>query len=275
MHLSASIIALLSPLLSPSAWAQEDELDLDALMAEMDLGSAGGLEELSYSGDRARQATDYVAGKPVTVTHNGGDVEVLCSDREGISARLIFELSGTNPDAMQAMGDGIGLTAWGSASSGGVKARTPARRAGVSDVSIKLTVNLPREARVTVYGGGGTVDVLGCTGTVKVSSRGGGIVATGTYTQVNLAAGKGDITAHLGAGSVLSGTNVVTAPAGWISLKLPLSYAGRLHATAEEVTVDHVVVGTNDAGLVSGTVNEGKAHLKVTALSTVEIRDAD
>jgi hypothetical protein len=269
-----ALAALTALLCLPTSWAQDD-FDLDALMAEMDIDGSGGGDQMNYTGDLSRQALNYVAGKPVSVSHSGGDIEVLCSDRKGISARAMYEITGTREGPMEAAGKAVALNAWGSSSSGGVKTRTPGRASGVDEISVKLTVNLPREARITVNGGGGTVQVLGCRGTVKVSSRGGGVTATGTYSNINLAAAKGDVIAHFGADSDLVGNNVITAPAGWIDLQLPMSYAGRIYAKAEDVTIAHIVTGTTDANLVSGTINEGRAHLKLTAKSKVEVRDAD
>jgi hypothetical protein len=267
-------LLVLTSILALPALAQEgsaeDPLGLGDIMKEVGAamssgsGSAGG-NEMTYEGGFDQMAPQYVAGKPVTITHTGGNVKVRCADRAGLTARLSYSIRGTNTAAMESMGKGMGLAATGGASGGSVKSRVPSRPAGVKSADVELTINLPPEAQVTVVGGAGWVQVMGCKGTVKSSNSAGGAVISGTYSSVNVSSGQGDVSVELSDDSKLVGNNTISASGGAISLRLPITYAGKFTAKGTNVSVAHTVMGTNEATVVAGTINAGPASLTLNA----------
>lgn len=277
-------LVLLSLAFSPLALAQDEEggsgdestssggdIDMEALMKEINLGSESSAPEVSYEGKLSSSAPNYAPGKPVTITHTGGTIAVRCMDAEGITARLGYTVYGTNKTNMENFGKAIGLSAWGDANGGGVKTRIPSKGSGISRVDIPLTVNLPMEAKITVAGGAGWVQVIDCKGTVKSNNGDGGAYVSGTYTNVNVSASKGDVKVELTDGSTLGGTNAINAPGGNVVLRLPLSYAGKFMAKGSNVSVFHTVMGTNTGTLVQGTIGTGTASVSVSARENVEV----
>ena len=278
----AALVAFAMPTHSARAQEGDDEggsgessgsdIDMDALMNSINLGSDGsGGGEVSYEGRLSSSAPNFVPGKAVTITHTGGSIAIRCMDAPGITARLGYTIFGTNKVNMEKYGKGIGLSAWGDANGGGVKTRIPAKLAGVSRADIPLTVNLPMEAKVTVVGGGGWVQIIDCKGTVKSSNGDGGAYVSGSYTNVNVTSSKGDVKVELTDASVLSGVNTVGAPGGNAVLRLPLSYGGKFAAKGSAVSVFHTVMGTNTPSAISGTIGTGTASVSISARDNVEV----
>ncbi len=263
------------------AYAQDEEgseessgggdLGIDDIMKDIQLGSEGSSSEVSYEGRLSSSAPNYVAGKPVTITHTGGTIAIRCMDAPGITARLGYTIYGTNKTNMENFGKGVGLTSWGDANGGGVKTRIPSKGSGINRVDIPLTVNLPMEAKITVAGGAGWVQIIDCKGTVKSTNGDGGAYVSGTYTNVNVTASRGDVKVELTDGSVLAGTNSLSAPGGNAILRLPLSYNGKFMAKGGSVSVFHTVMGTNTGNLVQGTIGTGTASITISAKENVEV----
>lgn len=263
------------------AFAQDEEgseessggsdLGIDDIMKDIQLGSEGSSSEVSYEGRLSSSAPNYAAGKPVTITHTGGTIAIRCMDAPGITARLGYTIYGTNKTNMENFGKGVGLTSWGDANGGGVKTRIPSKGSGINRVDIPLTVNLPMEAKITVAGGAGWVQIIDCKGTVKSTNGDGGAYVSGTYTNVNVTASRGDVKVELTDGSVLAGTNSLSAPGGNAILRLPLSYNGKFMAKGGSVSVFHTVMGTNTGNLVQGTIGTGTASITISAKENVEV----
>ncbi len=274
---------LISTLGAHPAMAQDDDGgsssgglgDIDDLLDEIDLGGAGSgpssAELISYSGGLDQSAPDFAAGKTVSITHTTGDVTVYCQDRQGISARIRYDLRGTDGPALERLGKGIGMRTWGSSSSGGVTTRVPGASSTVKEKDIDLTVNLPPQANVKVSASRGRVEVVGCEGQVTITA-GDGVFVSGVLARLTATTSRGDAKVELSPASALTSTNKVSAARGRVSLELPSDYAGRIYAKAEDVSVWHRVDGTNSPGLVQGTVGGGgSASLTVTAASSVDI----
>lgn len=249
------------------------DIDVDALMKSIDLGPAGGGgNEVTYEGRLSSSAPNFALGKPVTITHSGGTISINCMDAPGITARLGYTIYGTNQPNMEKYGKGIGLSSFGDSNGGNVKTRIPAKLAGINRADIPLTVNLPLEAKVTVVGGAGWVQIIDCKGTVKSSNGDGGAYVSGTYSNVNVSATRGDVKVELTDASTLTGVNAINAPGGNAVLRLPLSYAGKFAAKGESVSVFHTVMGgVNSSNAVTGTIGTGTASVSVSAKGSVEV----
>ena len=270
--LAALALVLSLPVLAQDEPAEESSgLDMDALMKDINLGAEGAAAEVSYEGRLSSAAPGYAKGKPVAITHTGGTIAIRCMDTEGITARLGYTIYGTNKTNMENFGKGIGLSSWGDANGGGVKTRVPSKGSGVSRADIPLTVNLPQDAKITVTGGAGWVQIIDCNGTVKSTNGDGGAYVSGTYTNVVVSASKGDVKVELTDASALTGTNSVSAAGGNAVLRLPLSYGGKFTAKGTNVSVFHTVMGTNSASLVQGTIGAGTASVTVSAKDNVEV----
>ncbi|MFZ5479859.1 MAG: hypothetical protein ACOZNI_24050 [Myxococcota bacterium] len=230
-------------------------------------------QEMTYEGQNSGSAANYVAGKPVAVTHSGGNVSVRCFDTDTLSARLQYVVTGTAEGPMQAAGNGVGLAVWGDANGGGVKTRTPSKQSGVSDVDVTLTVNIPRgTSAVTVtQTGRGWVQVLDCSGNVKVSAGAGGAYASGTLTSATVSASGGDVKVDVDANTVLKGTTTVSAPGGNATLILAPAQGGKLTAKGEEVSVQQTVMGTNTGTLVQGDMGVAGPAITVSAKKRAEV----
>jgi len=281
------LLALLALLALPLAYAQDEgssggagssepsgsggDLNIDDLMKDINLGPEGAANEVTYEGRLSSSAPGYVAGKNVTIAHAGGTIAIRCMDSPGITARLGYTIFGTNKTNMESYGKAIGLSTGGDANGGWVRTRVPAKSSGVSRADIPLTVNLPLEAKITVTGGAGWVQIVDCKGTVKSTNGDGGAYVSGTYSNVNVSASRGDVKVELTDQAQLGGVNAISAPGGAAVLRLPLSYMGKLMAKGSEVSVAHTVMGTNTPNLVQGTVGTGTASVSVSARDKVEI----
>lgn len=235
-------------------------------------------EEMTYNGGYSQDAPNYAKGKPVTIAHSGGNISVRCLDAQSLSARLKTEVRGFNEATMRAFGDGVGLSLGGDANSGWAKTKVPAKGSGLTYTDVSLTVNIPSgPSAVTVtQTGAGWVEILDCAGAIKVTSGTGGAYVSGKLTSVNVTAPGGDIKVELTADSVLTGASALSAPAGSVTMLLPGSQKAKLTAKAEEVSVAHLVMGTNGPSLVSGDINGGLAGggvaLSLSAKKRVELK---
>jgi hypothetical protein len=235
------------------------------------VGEGDYVNEISYEGHLSQAAPLYKPGTPMTISHTGGNIIVRCQEQDGLTARLAYTVYGTNGANMERFGKAIGLSAFGSSTSGTVKTRMPAKSAGITRWDVPLTVNLPPRANVTVVGGSGWVQVDDCEGTVKVSNSKGGVVINGQHSAVNVTSGGGDVKVHLKSESTLKGLSAISSK-GNIDLQLPTTYDGKLTAKGSRVRVFHTVNGTHTETLVSGTVGSGtSATLNLTATGNVDV----
>ena len=262
---------------TPHAVAQEGGGLLDIDIGDFDLGddSKGGEQSMSYEGQVGQDADNYKPGTPVYITHTKGTISVRCTDSPGIQARVNFTVEGTKESAMQSLGDRIGIRTYASNSQGKVSTSVPGKYTGIDAIYAPLTVNLPREARVHVTGGGGWVQVVGCTGTVKATTRGGGIYVDGILSSFDLSTNEGDIEIELDASAELTASSRASATAGAVKLKMPITQKGNLNARGSEVKVDHLVNGTNTPTHVQGTLSDSGPSISLTAKTEVVIGTPD
>ncbi len=255
-------------LLLPAA-AQDGGPDFSGI----DLSGAdlGGPELMTYSGGLLEKAPDLAPGKPVRITHSGGNISVRCQDTEGLSAQINYTLEGSDGPALEAMGSGIGLRAWGDESGGGVQSQVPWKPASVTRAEVPLVVTLGREVELIISNRGGWIEVLNCRGTVTASTDQGGIFASGIYSAFNLSSGTGDVTLEAGEGSEITGSSRAVANTGSVLVRLPLTISGRVSATGSEVSVLHTVDGTVTPTSVSGTIGSGGHNIYLQARDRVEL----
>ncbi len=262
------MLALALPLLLPAA-AQDGGLDLSGV----DLSGAdiGGPELMTYSGGLLEKAPELAPGKPVRITHSGGTVSVRCQDATGLSAQLSYTLEGSDGPALEAMGAGIGLRAWGDEGGGGVQSQVPWKPASVTRADVPLVVTLGREAELIINNRGGWIEVLNCRGTVTASTDQGGIFASGVYSAFSLSSGTGDVTLKAGEGSEITGSSRAVANTGSVLVQLPLTISGRITATGSEVAILHAVDGTVTPTSASGTIGAGGHNIYLQARDRVEL----
>jgi len=255
------------------AIAQEGGGLLDIDIGDFDLGddTKGAEQSMSYEGQVGQDADNYKPGTPVYITHTKGTISVRCTDSPGIQARINFTVEGTKESAMQGLGNRIGIRTYASNSQGKVSTSVPGKYSGIEEVYAPLTVNLPREARVNVTGGGGWVQIIGCTGTVKATTRGGGIYVDGILSSFDLSTNKGDIEIELDSTAELTSNSRATATAGGVTLRMPITQKGNLNARGEEITVDHLVNGTNTDTHVQGTLSDSGPSITISASGKVAI----
>ena len=258
---------------SAPAIAQEGGGLLDIDIGDFDLGddSKGGEQSMSYDGQVGQDADNYVPGTPVYITHTKGNISVRCTDSPGIQARVNFTVEGTKESAMQSLGDRIGIRTYASNSQVKVSTSVPGKYAGIEAIHTPLTVNLPREAKVNVTGGDGWVQVVGCTGTVKATTRNGGIYVDGVLSSFDLSTNVGDIEVELDSTAEITTSSRATATTGAITLRMPITQKGNLNARGSEITVDHLVNGTNTATHVQGTLSDSGPSITLTAKTTIAI----
>ena len=234
-------------------------------------------EELSYNGSFSQTAPGYARGKPVSISHSGGNISVRCIDTQELSARLAFKTAGFVEASLRAFGDGLGMATAGDSAGGSVKTKIPSK-SGINSADVELTVNVPLgPSGVTVtQTGTGWVEVMNCAGAVKVTSGTGGVYVSGKLTAVNIAAPGGDIKVEQAADGVLTGASALSAPGGSILMLMPGSQAAKLTAKAATVTMSHLVMGQNGGSLVQGDINGGTASggvvLNLTARDRVELK---
>ena len=193
----------------------------------------GVVGDLSYDGNLSESASSYTVGKPVSVTHNGGNLSVRCIDTDTLSGRLPYSITGSSEGAMESAGRSMGLKVSGDGKGGGVvSTRVAGRSSGVTQVDAPLTVNIPAGASaVTIsQSGSGWVQVIGCGGALKASAGGGGLFASGQYTSVSISAAGGDVKLVQDEGATLTGTSSVSARGGNVDLTLSTAQGGKLSA---------------------------------------------
>jgi len=231
-------------------------------------------EEISYNGAYSSDAPNYAKGKPVSIVHGGGNISIRCMDVDGISARISYNIYGTDQGIMQRFGDGILMAVSGDANGGSVKTKIPSKPAGVNSSEIALTINIPKgPGGVSVtQTGSGWVEIMNCAGTLKVTSGSGGMYASGNYTSLNVTAPGKDIKIEQDPSGLLTGTSLLSAPQGSIALTLPNTQGGTMNAKANEVSVAHLVMGTNMPSVVQGAMGTKGPTLTLTAKERVEVK---
>lgn len=252
-------MALLLPFLVSLATADDDE---------------GVVDDLSYDGSISETASSYTVGKPVSITHNGGNVTVNCVPAEKLSARLPFSITGSAEGPMESAGKGIGVRASGDGKGGGVVAtRMPSKSSGVASIDAPLTVNVPAGASAVSVSqnGAGWVSVRNCTGILKISAGSGGVFASGAYASATIAAAGGDVKFTQDSGAVLTGNSSFSSAGGNVILQLTAAQGGKLNAKGAAVTTQMSVSGTNDPTVVAGTFGISGPSVNVSAKLNVEI----
>ena len=262
---------MLTLLLVSSLYAQDAGLGLTSA-ADIDLDDAAA-NSLSYEGGLSGNAPAYGKGKPITVTHASGNVQVRCMDVESLSGRLQYTVFGSAEGAMESFGKGIGLAVWGDSNGGGVKTRIPSKPSGVGRAQVDLVVNIPRgTSAVTIsQTGPGWVQMVECGGTVKISAGGGGAFASGPMTAATVSASGGDVKVVTDPATVLKGSTTISAGAGNVTVVLPSAQGGKLTAKGAEVSVQQTVMGTNEATLVSGDMGVAGPAITISAKKRAEV----
>lgn len=237
------------------------------LLASLSAHAQDLVPEISYEGSLSQSAAGYVAGKPVSVTHNGGNISVRCMDTPNLSARLKYVVFGTQEGPMESMGNGIGLAASGDSKGGRVSTRVPSKPSGVKRADIELTVNIPSgtSALTVSQTGDGWVQVLGCGGNVKVSAGKGGAYVSGGLTQATVGASGGDVKVVQEGDTVFTGATTLTSFAGNATLELSTAQGGKLKASGTEVSYSGTVIGTNSSTLIDGDMGVAGPLITVTA----------
>jgi hypothetical protein len=231
-------------------------------------------EEVTYEGSYLGDAPAYAKGKPVTISHSGGNLSVRCMETQGISARVQYTVRGTSRPAMEAFGNGVKMAVSGDANGGSVKTVTPSRGAGVTFTDVVLTVSLPKgtSALTITQTGTGWVEVFGCAGNLKLSSGTGGAFADGAYTSVNLTASGGSATVEQAKDVLWTGNSAISAPGGAITLTFASAQGGKFSAAGAEVSVQPLVMGTNTPTLVSGSMGVSGPTITLKAKDRVDVK---
>jgi hypothetical protein len=226
-----------------------------------------GLAEISYNGSMRGNAPNYVKGKPVSVSHSGGNIQVRCMNVDKLSAVVQYTVYGTQEGPMESMGNGYGVAVYGDSKVGSVKTRVPSKPSGVTRAEADLTVNIPAGiAGLTVtQSGKGWVQVLGCSGIVKIGAGAGGAYAEGAWTGGAITAAGGDVKLELSKDAILKSATSVSAPGGNATLLISPAQGGTLKAAGAEVAVSQTVMGTNSATLVQGSMGVAGPAISVTA----------
>lgn len=230
-------------------------------------------DEITYEGGNSATAANYVRGKPVTITHASGNLQVRCMETEKLSARLQYTVFGTQEGPMESMGKGIGLAVWGDSTKGGVSVRVPSKPSGVSRADVQLTVNIPAPTTaVTVtQTGDGWVQVVGCDGVVKVSAGKGGAYVSGHLKGATVTASGGDVKVLQEEDAVFTAPTTVSAPAGSAVVQVAPAQGGKVTVKAEEVSVAQTVMGTNLPNLVQGDLGLAGPTITVTGKTRAEL----
>lgn len=230
--------------------------------------------EMSYEGSSSGSAANYMKGKPVSVAHSGGNVAVRCMETEKLSGRVQYTVYGTAEAPMETFGKGVGLSVSGDANGGSVRTRVPSSKgAGVSTTQVDLTVNVPKgvSALTVTQSGKGWVQVLDCSGNVKVTAGTGGAFVSGTLTGASVSATGGDVKVDVDASSPLKNATSISSAQGNATLILPSAQGGRLTVKGEEVSVQQTVMGTNTPTFVQGDMGLGGPAISVAAKKRAEV----
>lgn len=228
---------------------------------------------IAYDGGNSGSAPNYKKGKPITVSHSGGNVAVRCMETEQLTARVQYQVEGTAEGPMETFGKGIGLSVFGDANGGGARTRVPSKPSAVIGYSVDLTVNVPKGvSAITVsQTGPGWVQVLDCSGTVKVTGGGGGAYVSGAFTGGSVTASGGDVKFVTDPGTVLKAATTVSAPGGNLVVTLPSAQGGKLTAKGGEVSVQQTVMGQNTPTLVAGDMGVAGPAMTFSAKGRVEV----
>ncbi|MDP2307087.1 MAG: hypothetical protein Q8P18_13770 [Pseudomonadota bacterium] len=239
--------------------------------AEIDLSGPGD-GALSYEGGLAGNAPNYARGKPLVITHSSGNVAVRCMDVETLSGRLQYTVFGSSEGPMESVGKGIGIAVWGDSKGGGVKTRVPSMQSGVSRAQVDLTVNVPKgtTSLSVTQSGAGWVQVIGCSGHVKVSAGGGGAFVGGPLAAFTVTAAGGDVKVAVEGDGVLTGASSASSPAN-LTVVLPSAQGGKLSVKGEEVAVQQLVMGTNTPTLVTGEMGVSGPAISLAAKKRAEV----
>ncbi|MES2644769.1 MAG: hypothetical protein V4850_35105 [Myxococcota bacterium] len=258
--------------LSFAALAQEEGGLSLTPAADIDLSGPGD-SPLSYEGGLAGNAPGYVRGKPLTITHSSGNVSVRCMEVEALSGRLQYTVFGSSEGPMESVGKGIGIAVWGDSKGGGVKTRVPSMQSGVARAQIDLTVNVPKgTTSLTVsQSGAGWVQVIGCSGNVKVNAGGGGAFVGGPLTAFTVSAAGGDVKVEMEGDAVLTGTSAASSNAN-LTVIMPYAQGGKISVKGEEVSVQHMVMGTNTGTLVAGDMGVSGPSISLSAKKRAEVK---
>lgn len=263
--------ALLPVLFVTPALADDDDGGLGMPMIDLDDIDLGGgssgsaAEELNYTGALNERTTGVNEDAKVSVTHYYGDVTVYCTDDEKVTARSDYSITGTKAANVESKGKSMRIAVGGEGGWGSVKTTMNGTTSGISSWSYPLTVTVPKKALLTVTGRDGSVSVSGCEGTVKVRTTKGGVGVEGTLSKVDVASTDGDVRVNLGEDSVITSTSAIVSYKGRVDLVLPFGANNKLQVTGSQVSVGHVVDGSNSGTNVSGTIGNGGALIKVSA----------
>jgi hypothetical protein len=229
--------------------------------------------EISYEGGYSATAANYVKGKPVSVSHTGGNVSVRCLETDKLSARLQYVVYGSQEGPMESMGKGIAMSVTGDSTAGRVSVRVPSKPSGVAKAEVTLTVNVPRPTTAVTVSqtGGGWVQVIDCDGNVKVTAGGGGAFASGHLTGATVTAAGGDVKVVQNDDAVFKLPATVTAPGGNATLLIASAQGGKLLVKGTEVAVAQTVMGTNASDIVQGDLGLAGPQITVTAKAKAQV----
>lgn len=232
-------------------------------------------DEMTYEGGNSATAANYVKGKPVTISHSGGNLQVRCMDTDKLSARMQYTVWGSQEGPMQSMGNGIGLAVWGDAAGGGAKTRIPSKPSGVARYEVLLTVNIPAPttALTITQTGDGWTQVVGCDGTVKLTAGKGGAYVSGHLKGATVSASGGDVKVVQEDDALFTATTTVSAPAGAAVVQVAPAQGGKITVKAEEVSVAGTVMGTNLPNLVQGDLGVSGPAITVSAKTRAELSE--
>ncbi len=235
----------------------------------------GVVGDFTYEGSLSESAPSYTIGKPVSISHSGGNIIVRCTEAEKLSARLPYTVIGSNESAMEAAGNGIGLKVGGDGKGGGVVGtRMSSKSSGVGSIEAPLTVNIPIGASAisVSQSGSGWVQLQGCSGAVKISAGSGGAFASGQFTVATLSAAGGTVKLVQEGGAVLLKNSSISAPGGSATVILSSAQGGTLSAKGGHVSVQQAVMGgAQTETAVSGSFGIGGPTIGVAAKENVEI----
>ena len=265
------ILALL--VLAPVQAEDDDDLGLISI-DDIDLGDGPAGRDVATSSTYTGALNERKAGlgqmKPVTISHYGGPISVRCQEGDIISARIDYQVEGTNEPNMERYGKGIRLKVWGSETSAGAKTITPSKGSGITSTSVPLVVTLPKQVKLTVNAGSYWVEVMKCEGTVTVANKKDDVWVQGDFSRFSISAPNGGATVKLQDDTEVTGTSKITAK-GEVLLEMPLGVNVRLSARGTDVEVGHVVDGPKAATSVSGTIGAGGPSVTVSGRDAVKI----
>ena len=265
------MLPLLALLASTPLNADDDLglLDID----DIDLGDESGpsaANTSTYTGSVQERKSGLGQDKPVTISHYGGTISVRCQEGDTISARIDYQIEGTNEPNMKRFGRGIGLKLWGDSNSAGVKTVTPSKGSGLVSTDVPLVVTAPKNVKMTINAGSYWVEVIKCDGTISVANKKGDVFIDGDLSRFSVSAPNGGATVKLKSTTQVTGTSKITAK-GDIKLEMPLDVNVKLSARGADLRLDHVVSGSETPTSVSGTIGTGGPTVTISGKARVEI----